>query len=144
MRAVCEGCERRLSRTKESGDLDERQLDNLRKVLQKEKERLSRELEVLIEENRVAAEETQSSDDNYEDDIADAASAIFERERDLSLQRNLADILAQVDGALQRLDAGKYGVCARCGRPIEKQRLKALPYAELCIECKKKEEQRVR
>ncbi|GAB3389940.1 TraR/DksA C4-type zinc finger protein [Humibacter soli] len=43
--------------------------------------------------------------------------------------------LAEIDHALARIDAGKYGLCAKCGKPIGVARLRARPYAELCIDC---------
>ena len=43
--------------------------------------------------------------------------------------------LAQVGGALVRLDEGTYGVCGRCGRPIPDARLEVRPFAELCVPC---------
>ncbi len=64
---------------------------------------------------------------------ADAGTATFERERDLSLSNNIRDLMDKIDHALQRIDAGTYGLCSRCGKPVEKARIKALPYAALCI-----------
>ena len=46
-----------------------------------------------------------------------------------------ASELDQVNQALARLDAGEYGVCTDCEKPIAEARLKALPYATLCIQC---------
>lgn len=43
--------------------------------------------------------------------------------------------LLDVWNALQRIDRGTYGVCSSCGRTIDKERLKALPATEYCIEC---------
>jgi RNA polymerase-binding transcription factor DksA len=43
------------------------------------------------------------------------------------------DLIQKIERALQRIDAGTYGICERCGNPIEKARLKALPYVDLCI-----------
>lgn len=49
--------------------------------------------------------------------------------------------LEEIDRALERLDNDTYGYCLECERPIGLERLKALPFAELCIDCKRKEEQ---
>jgi DnaK suppressor protein len=48
--------------------------------------------------------------------------------------------LDQVNQALARLDAGEYGECTSCGEPIADARLKALPYATLCIQCAEESE----
>ena len=50
--------------------------------------------------------------------------------------------LQQVNAALARLDAGEYGTCEECEEPIAEARLKALPYATLCIQCAEDAEQR--
>ena len=47
----------------------------------------------------------------------------------------------QVNQALARLDAGEYGLCMDCEEPIAEARLKALPYATLCIQCAEEAEQ---
>jgi RNA polymerase-binding protein DksA len=65
--------------------------------------------------------------------LARAGTATFERERDLSLENNSRDLLDKVTKAISRIDQGTYGTCEKCGNPIEKVRLKALPYATLCI-----------
>jgi RNA polymerase-binding protein DksA len=81
-----------------------------------------------------------SGEVSFDEESADAGTFTFERERDLSLSNNIRDLLEKVVAALKRMDAGTYGECERCGRPIDKARLKALPYAVLCIDCKKAEE----
>ena len=71
---------------------------------------------------------------------ADSASETLDREIELSLEDNADHLLAAIDAALARIDAGTYGMCERCGEPIEHERLEALPYATKCIECKRLEE----
>jgi RNA polymerase-binding transcription factor DksA len=46
-----------------------------------------------------------------------------------------ARLLAEVIAALDRIDAGTFGTCLDCGRPISRARLDALPYARQCIRC---------
>jgi DnaK suppressor protein len=59
----------------------------------------------------------------------------------LRLLRAQADSkLAQVEEALKRLDSGEYGKCVNCGKPIHPDRLKAMPSATVCINCKRKNE----
>jgi RNA polymerase-binding protein DksA len=69
----------------------------------------------------------------FDEEYADAGTATFERERDLSIENNVKDLIQKIDRALGRIDAGTFGLCERCGKPIEKARIKALPYANLCI-----------
>jgi DnaK suppressor protein len=81
-----------------------------------------------------------SGEMGFDEEYADAGTATFERERDLSLVNNLRDLMERIDKALARIEEGTYGLCDRCGKPIEKLRLKALPYANLCIKDKQAEE----
>lgn len=82
-------------------------------------------------------------DSGYDDDYADTGSATFERERAQSLALNARRILAQIDDALKRMEAGTYGLCERCAQPIEFERLEALPYATLCLADKQVDERTV-
>lgn len=66
---------------------------------------------------------------------AAAASQVFEQQRDLALRDHASQQLALVDAALERLDAGTFGTCLRCGGPIAPERLEALPWAAHCIRC---------
>ena len=66
---------------------------------------------------------------------AAAASHVFEQQRDLALRDHNRQHLADIDAALGRLDAGTYGTCTSCGNPIHPDRLEALPWTALCIEC---------
>jgi DnaK suppressor protein len=72
--------------------------------------------------------------------MADSASETLDREMELTLGDNAEHLLESIDAALARIDAGTYGNCERCGRPIAADRLEALPWATKCIECKRLEE----
>ena len=76
------------------------------------------------------------------DDEADASSKLYEREHELALTHNTRELLEQTEHALARIDAGTYGVCESCGKPIGKARLLAFPRATLCVECKQRQERR--
>ena len=65
---------------------------------------------------------------------ADTASITFERELGSGLEEGAQQSLARIDKALARLDEGSYGICERCGKPINRERLLARPSATLCIE----------
>ena len=66
---------------------------------------------------------------------AAAATQVFEQQRDLALRDRSIQQLELVDAALARLEAGTFGTCLRCGKPIAPARLEALPWAAHCIEC---------
>ena len=68
---------------------------------------------------------------------AAAASQVFAQQRDLALRDRAESQLVLVDEALARFDAGSFGRCVRCGRPIAPDRLEALPWAARCIDCQR-------
>ena len=68
--------------------------------------------------------------------FADSAQATAERAELLGLLEQLTGTRAEVAGALERMEAGTYGRCERCGQQIPAERLEALPTARLCISCK--------
>jgi DnaK suppressor protein len=68
---------------------------------------------------------------------AAAATQVFDQQRDLALRERAENQLAQVDAALERIDNGTFGTCRRCARPIAPERLEALPWAAMCIDCQR-------
>ena len=68
---------------------------------------------------------------------AAAASQVFAQQRDLALRDRADHQLVLVNEALARLEAGTFGTCVRCGRPIPDERLEALPWAPRCIDCQR-------
>jgi DnaK suppressor protein len=113
--------------------LTKKEQEDLRSRLSEERDQLEAQLASIVEESFAATQSDMSGDVGLDDESADAGTATFEREKDLSIENNVRDLLRKIDGALKRIEEGTYGLCVRCGRPIEKARLKALPYAELCI-----------
>jgi DnaK suppressor protein len=113
--------------------LTKKELGDLRTRLVEEQDQLETQLASIVEDSFAATQSVMSGDIGLDDEPADAGTATFEREKDLSIENNVRDLLRKIDEALKRMEAKTYGICVRCGRPIEKPRLKALPYAELCI-----------
>jgi DnaK suppressor protein len=72
--------------------------------------------------------------------MADTATETVDREIDYTLEEHDERLLQAIDAALVRIDAGTYGICVNCGRPIAPERLEAMPWATLCINCKREEE----
>ena len=69
---------------------------------------------------------------------AAAATHVFEQQRDLALRDHARVQLSQVEHALASLDGGTYGACRSCGKPIAIERLRAIPWVQLCIDCARK------
>ena len=116
--------------------------DRFREMLLDERERVTRALEYLHEENPGSIEDETRRETSFDNHLADTATVTVDREVDYSLEENSVAVLRAIDAALDRIEAGTYGQCQRCGREIGTERLEALPYAELCIDCKREVERR--
>ncbi|MFI1966643.1 TraR/DksA C4-type zinc finger protein [Streptomyces pathocidini] len=84
----------------------------------------------------------RDSGDGAGDDQADTGTKNITREHELALAANAREMLLQTERAMERLDAGTYGLCESCGNPIGKARMQAFPRATLCVDCKQKQERR--
>lgn len=102
---------------------------------EKVRKRLLQKKTELIQDlakNREVSDETV---DESAQDMADRATSAYTKEFAYSLSENDRKTLLLIDQALDRLDAGSYGVCANCGRPVQEKRLEAVPWARYCIDC---------
>ncbi len=106
-------------------------LENMQKRLRTEQKVLHKRVEVEREKAK------PSSIANP--DRADLASDYGYRDRRLSLLEQLEGKLSDVNKALGRIKGGTYGICTNCGDAILSERLEALPYAELCIDCQREQ-----
>jgi RNA polymerase-binding protein DksA len=77
-------------------------------------------------------------------DFADVASDDIDRKMIEALGSQDIKRIKAIDAALSRIMQGRYGLCVKCGKRIPTERLTALPYAVLCIDCQKGEERRNR
>ena len=103
------------------------------------RERVQKAARDLTEADDDASELSSASGDQH---LADHASDMLDREVDDSLEENADQIAREIDAALARIEDGSYGTCARCGQEIPAGRLDAVPYAVLCVDCKRLEERR--
>jgi len=107
-----------------------------RVLLAEERRRIADAIAYLHEENpRTITDELGElagrAGDNH---LGDMATVTFDRELDEGLEEGAQQTLAQIDRALARLDDGTYGICERCDKPIGEERLRARPWAMLCID----------
>ena len=77
-------------------------------------------------------------------DLADIAADDIDRKTLEALGTQELRRLQLIESALARIENKKYGLCARCSKKIPRERLEAIPYALLCIDCKSSEERRNR
>jgi DnaK suppressor protein len=116
--------------------------ERLRELLLEKRRSVRDALEHLQQENHGSLEDevgelVSGSADQH---MADTATETLGREIDYTLEESDARLLAAIDQALARIEAGTYGVCVNCGAQIAPERLEAMPWATLCIDCKRKEE----
>jgi len=102
-----------------------------KKMLIDERERL--ELERRVQMDDLADGRSELAD--YDNHPADSASDTYERTKDLALDENIEEMIERIDEALRKIENGTFGKCDRCERPINPDRLRAIPYATLCIGC---------
>lgn len=117
--------------------LTETRLTELRAALEEQRTNLRREIE-----EQGGDPDSDDAEIDVERGFADSAHATAERARTISVMKALRSNLRWVNRALTKMELGTYGSCERCGNPIGEERLEALPWAILCIDCKRKGEQR--
>jgi RNA polymerase-binding protein DksA len=110
--------------------------EHFREKLAEERKRVKDAIAYLHDENAGSLEDeigelVSGSADNHP---ADTATETVDREIDYTLEENSANVLREIDAALERIDEGTYGICQACGKAIEPERLEHLPWATLCAE----------
>ncbi len=115
---------------------------HFQKLLLEKREAVSAALDNLHRENSVSLEDETGElvSGSADQHLADTATETVEREIGNTLEEHDERLLVTIDGALKRIDDGTYGKCVNCGAPIPEERLEAMPWATLCIDCKRKEE----
>lgn len=92
-----------------------------------------------IEHDYIGHSQREQSGDlsSYSHHIADLATDSYEIDSQAKMLSNRSDVLYEIEEALYRIKDGTYGICEKCGKEIPKARLEAIPYARVCIECKR-------
>lgn len=114
--------------------------ERLRERLRDERQRVVDAIDNIHAENPGSLTDETEELGFQDNHLGDIATATFDREMASTLEENSTHVLSEIDAALARIEEGTYGVCGRCGNPIGEERIEALPWATLCIECKRKQE----
>ena len=118
-----------------------RELKEFKKLLLAKRTFITSDLDRLQNETLSKSRQEAAGDiSNMPTHMPDIASDNFEQEFSVGLIENVEDEVREIDAALERTEEGTFGICESCGQLIPKARLRAIPYARLCIVCKRKEE----
>lgn len=115
---------------------DAKFLDEQRELLVTERAIYEGQAADLKAEADSLAQEREPGDVQFDEESGEGGTVTVDRERDLALSAQALAAVEEIDDALGRIDAKTYGACERCHQPIPKPRLRALPYARLCVACK--------
>jgi RNA polymerase-binding protein DksA len=116
--------------------------DRFRETLLEERTRVAAAIQNLHDEHPGTLAEDAGEETAYDNHLADTATETYDRELDYTLEENSEHVLAEIDAALKRIEEGTYGTCTNCDREIALERLEALPWATLCIDCQRDRERR--
>ena len=105
-----------------------------RALLEEQRRRIADTISYLHDDHDLEDEVGEVGGRGNDNHLGDMASVTFDRELDEGLEEGAQQTLAEIDRAIVRLDDGSYGTCERCGGPIGDERLRARPWATLCIE----------
>lgn len=117
-------------------------VEHFRALLLEKREAVTAALDNLQRENSRSLEEETGElvSGSADQHLADTATETVEREIGSTLEEHDERLRVAIDDALRRIEDGTYGKCVNCGAPIPEERLEAMPWATLCIDCKRREE----
>jgi len=115
---------------------DTKFLDEVRELLQADRAIYQEQATSLRAEADSLALEREPGDVQFDEESGEGGTVTVDRERNLALSGQASLAVEEIDDALKRIDDKTYGYCERCFQPIPKPRLRALPYARLCVACK--------
>lgn len=112
-----------------------------KKLLLSLRERLVGKVDVMQGETLKKSRQDASGDlSNVPIHMADVGTDNYERDIMIELIQNGEEGVRSIDTALEKIEEGAFGICELCAKKINKERLKAVPYAKLCIDCQREEE----
>jgi RNA polymerase-binding protein DksA len=116
--------------------------DHFRERLLDERQRVVAAIQNLKDDHPGTLSDEAGEESAYDNHLADTATETYDRELDYTLEENSGHVLAEIDAALKRIDDGTYGICTNRGEQIPVERLEALPWATLCIDCQRQQGRR--
>jgi len=120
-------------------EMNRAEMEHYKRLLEAEMNNINRTLDNMTRNNTAEQDvHTPAELSNYDNHPAEIASELFQVEMNTALKVHEENILQQIKSALGRIENGTYGNCVRCGAEISPERLEALPYAEMCIQCENK------
>ncbi len=117
--------------------ITEKEIEQLKIVLQNKREELKKELACFADQENANDWQTRYPNvpgEGWEEE----ADEVEEYENLLPVEHTLENKLKNVNLALEKIEKGEYGKCENCGKEIPLERLKAFPEAKVCSECNKK------
>ncbi len=115
---------------------DAKFLDEQRALLLEERGIYSGQAVDLRAEADSLALEREPGDVQFDEESGEGGTVTVDRERNLALSAQASAAVEEIDDALRKIDRKSYGGCERCHQAIPKARLRALPFARLCVACK--------
>jgi DnaK suppressor protein len=115
---------------------DAKFLQEQRRLLEHERSVYQGQAADLKAEADSLAQEREPGDVQFDEESGEGGTVAVDRERDLALSAQALAAVEEIDASIERIDDATYGACEKCHQPIPKPRLKALPYARLCVACK--------
>jgi DnaK suppressor protein len=111
-------------------------LDEVRELLVADRAIYQEQATSLRAEADSLALEREPGDVQFDEESGEGGTVTVDRERNLALSGQAVLAVEEIDEAMKRIDDKTFGYCERCFQPIPKPRLRALPYARLCVACK--------
>jgi len=123
--------------------LNKKELEYFKKLILKMKEKILDEIKHISEDTLKKSQKDAAGDiSGYTYHMADVATDAYDREFSLGLASNERQSLYELDDAFKKMEEGAFGICEECKSLITKTRLKAVPFARLCVKCQEKKEKR--
>lgn len=122
---------------------NKKELSDFKKLIIKRKDELLEGIKHISEDTLKKSQKDASGDiSGYTYHMADVATDTYDREFSLGLATNEREMLYELDDALKRIEEGGFGVCEDCKTLISRTRLKAVPFARLCVKCQERKERK--